>query len=116
MTRAEEGSGPMVPEPEPVSHTIEQPADDEPAGVEVEVSDLGAPDHNASQAHAIGAGARTRACARTSRGGLGFSSRANPGRHILVEPEHTRVVENVFWARLDEHQQISGTCLLVNRW
>jgi hypothetical protein len=60
MTSAEERSGPMVPEPEPLSHTIEQPADDEPAGVEVEVSDLGAPDHNASRAHAISAGARTR--------------------------------------------------------
>jgi hypothetical protein len=61
MTSAKGGSGPVVPEPEPLSYTIDQPADDEAAGVEVEVSDLGAPDRNASRVRAISsADARTR--------------------------------------------------------
>jgi hypothetical protein len=49
----------MVPEPEPPPHATEQPADDEPAEVEVEVSDLGGRDHDVSRAPAMRAGART---------------------------------------------------------
>jgi hypothetical protein len=49
----------MVPEPEPLPHATEQPANDESVELEVEVSDLRAPDHIVSQAHAVSAGAPT---------------------------------------------------------
>ena len=49
----------MVPEPEPPSHATEQSADDELAEVEVEVSDLRAPERKGLRAHTVSAGART---------------------------------------------------------
>jgi hypothetical protein len=59
MTSADESSGPMVPEPELHTHVIKRPADNEPAEVEVEVSDLRAPDHEVSRTPAVSTGART---------------------------------------------------------
>ena len=50
----------MFPEPEPLPHATEQPANDDPAELEVEVSDLGAPDHGVPRAHARSAVTWTR--------------------------------------------------------
>jgi hypothetical protein len=49
----------MVPEPEPTRHMTGQPADDELAELEMEVSDLRALDQDGSRAPAMRAGART---------------------------------------------------------